>query len=347
MDKNQAIESIKNLNTEASQLYPSALITMFEIDIGNILFGRGVASQSELDSQNNTVFRFHNSLKSSTNSIVWQGKTFIAAPIQCEGFETSVKGVLPTPKLSLTTSDDGIPFLSRLKDRIFQLGGDLVGSSVQRIRTFAKFLDAVNFYDSVVPAGFSPDPFSEFARDKFFIDRKSGENKNSLSFDLVSPLDLENIRLPGRLVIEGTCPIAYRGGECGYEYASRRNSVEHDPDLTLPQFAPAISNEKDELISDLLPGIPIIDKGQFQSDIVYNKGDQVFIKHNTLLYYFVCKVNGSSVAPPNQTQWISDLCSKKIIGCDTRWGILGSAEGGGIIKGQLKFSGYPSVTRFK
>jgi len=163
----QATTSVKNVIAESFSLNPSALITLFEIDISEIGFNAGVISSTDVISENNTVFRFHNSVNLTTNSIFWQGKEYIAAPIFAEGFEITAKGALNNPKISITVDDAGIPYLSRLKDRIRELG-DIVGGKITRIRTFSRFLDAANFVGGIPPKDFSPDPNSEFPRDIFY-----------------------------------------------------------------------------------------------------------------------------------------------------------------------------------
>ncbi len=227
MDKTQARNSIIGLQAEASSLTPSPIIQFFEIDIGNIGFDRGVISETEVDGETNTIFRFHNNVKLTTNDIYWRGQTYVAIPITAEGFEIKSNGTFPTPKLSLTVSDDGIPYLSVFKNRLFELAGDLVGAKVTRFRTFAKYIDAENFFDSVPPQGFAPDPNKELSRDIYFIERKSNENKNLLEFELSSIFELEDIKLPGRRVLANTCPFQYRGEGCMYEYNTRRDIVVH------------------------------------------------------------------------------------------------------------------------
>ena len=48
------------------------------------------------------------------------------------------------------------------------------------------------------------------------IDRVSAENPELVEFELIGKLDLTNLRLPGRQVVEH-CPWIYKGSECGYK----------------------------------------------------------------------------------------------------------------------------------
>ncbi len=345
MTKTEA-QNLKLLYGESFSLNPSALVTLFQIYIGDISFSRGIINSDQLTSSSNT-FYFHNNIKLSNSSIFWQGKEYVAAPIFAEGFEITSKGVLPTPKLSLTVSDDGISQLSILKDKILQLG-DLVGAKVTRIRTLASFLDAENFYGSTPPANFSPNPNQEFPRDVYYIDRKSLENKNIIEFELASLLDVQNVKLPGRLVVANTCNATYRGCGCYYEFASRRNINEHGTidESTLPTEAPPIATEFNEQIVDLLSGINIIDKGAYDKNLRYNSGEYVYIENNNVKYYFVANGVEIPYAPPNRSYWIPELCSKQIIGCELRFGQGGGANGG-VVPGQIPFNGFPAATRFK
>jgi len=345
MTTSEAQINIRNAYSEAASLSPSALITMFEIDIGSLGFSRGIISDEDVRNEYQTVFRLHNSVRLTTNSIIWRGKEYIAAPIEADGFEITSKGTLPTPKLRMTVSDDGIPHLTIFKNKILELG-DIVGAKVTRIRTFAKYLDAENFINLKYPDGFYPSN-TELPRDIFYIDRKSLENKNTIEYELATFFDIENIKLPGRLVVANACGAKYRGHGCLYEYDARRNSYEHGEvgNSTLPTYAPPIANDKNEKFSTLLSGINIIDIGEYQPG-VYQSGQSVYINRNNLNYYFVCKGKDVETPPPNLRYWMSDACSKSVLGCELRFGIGGSASGN-VTAGQIPFGGFISVNKFK
>lgn len=380
--KSDIKESSKKINQELFSLNPSTLITLFEIDVSSLTFNKGIAwEENDKGLTSDFIFRFHNNVKLINNSITWRGADYTAVPIHSEGWEFNGKGTLPTPKLSLTVSDDGIPLMASFKDKLKQLG-DLTGAIVTRIRTFAKYLDAGNFIpkeverngvkylDSqiIIPEGFAPDPNAELPRDIYFIDRKSNENKNNLEFELGSILDIENLKLPGRLVVSTKCSACYRGEGCLYEYESRRVPKIHGtnskliPDDTADNHAGkanAVATSNDESIASILKSlnnnteVQIIDRGQFDIQALssYIMGNQVFIQRNRLLsngsfeaitqnFYFVCKVNAPLNGPPDSRYWIADDCSKNIKGCKFRYGLNGKS---GITS--LMFSGFPATNR--
>lgn len=345
MNISEASQNIKQLYAEAESLNPTALITLFEIDIGDIGFNMGNITQNEIDNEYQTVFRFHNSIKFSSNTIIWQGKQYIAAPIIAEGFDIKSNGTLPTPKLRLSVSDDGIEYLTIFKDRLYNMG-DIVGAKVTRIQTFAKFLDAENFTNGMYPNGFIPSN-TEFPRAIFYVDRKSLETKNTIEYELASLFDIENVKLPGRTVVANSCSARYRGHGCLYEYNSRRIPSEHgnQGESILPFAAPAVANDKNEKIKDLLSGIPIVDLGQYEPGI-YNSGQTVYITRNNLNYYFVCKGKDVDIAPPNLKYWIPEACSHQVNGCELRYGINGAATGN-ITLGNLMYNGFISVNSFR
>jgi lambda family phage minor tail protein L len=332
----QAAISMKNIAGELMSLNPSALLSLYEIDVSSLGFQAGIISSTEVELGINTVFRFHSNINLTVSSIFWNNNEYVAAPIETVGFETNLKGSPAVPTLSMTVSDEGIPQLTILKQRIRELG-DIVGAQVTRIRTFAKFIDITNFYNQIPPQGFNPDPSQELPRDIYYIERLANENKTSIQYEL-SPLFLvDGITLPGRIISEDSCPWNYRGEGCLYEYSNRKTYVHGNG--TLPTIAPPVATNLDELISNVVTGVSFVDKGQYNVGQSYNAGETVFIQNRGINYYFVSQVNNNNSAPPNTSGWVQDACSKRILGCKYRFLPIGS--------GILPFGGFPSVNRFQ
>jgi lambda family phage minor tail protein L len=323
MNKLQAQTSIKKINVESFSLNPSALIAFFEIDVSDLTFN---------NANSVSLFRFHNNIKLTNNSLFWQGNEYLPIPILAEGFELTSRGVLPTPTLTLhSDNNDGAYALSLFKQKIKALNY-LIGAKVIRRRTFLNNLDAMNF--EVIPPDLDPDPYAEFPKDIYFIDRKSHEDKYTIQFELSSIFDLQGLQLPNRLIVSRSCPWVYRGHGCNYEYSSRKTSVHGN--ATLPQLAPSTANDRNELIVDILAIANVTDRGAFQEKIVYRKGDSVYIEKGGIKYYFIAKQDNPVDAPPSLKYWVSDQCDKSLAGCRLRW----SKQGGG-----LPFGGFPSVNR--
>lgn len=346
MTKIEAQSSIIKLNREMSLLEPSALITMFEIDASDLAFDAGIITSTQYDN-GGLIFRFHNNIKLGRTSVFWQGNEYIAAPITAEGFEIAAKGTLPIPRLSITSNESGISFLALLKEKIRQLD-DLIGAKITRIRTFAKYLDAQNFTGITEIDNFTPDPNVEFPRDVYYIDRKASENKYSITFELASILDVEGLFLPTGTVLTDKCRWNYRGCGCFYEYANQRN-VEIHGSVTvsnLPQDAPPVANNKNELITEIVGKPTIIVKGKWQTGVTYYKGEAIFIEKRGIKYYFVCNATTTQSSPPH-SDWIADQCSQTLTGCKLRWANkdMGFEMDGQPIKGVLPFGGYPGTNK--
>lgn len=184
-------EVYSGITSEIQKLAPSSIIELFEIDAAVV---------------GGTTYRFHSGRNSLIGNIVWQGNTYSAFPIEASGFEWSGKGQLPRPTLRVSN------VLGTITALVLQFD-DLTGVKVTRIRTLARYLDAVNF-----PGGTNPtaDPTAEFARDIYYVDRKSIETRELVEFELSASLDLAGVALPRRQIVQNYCPWKYRGAECGY-----------------------------------------------------------------------------------------------------------------------------------
>jgi lambda family phage minor tail protein L len=89
----------------------------------------------------------------------------------------------------------------------------LIGAKVTRIRTLKKYLDASNFSGGT---NATADPYAEFPREIFIIDRKVAENRAVVSFELSATFDVAGVKLPRRQIIQNICPWTYKGEGCGY-----------------------------------------------------------------------------------------------------------------------------------
>jgi lambda family phage minor tail protein L len=179
------------ISSEIQKLAPSAMIQLYEIDASNV---------------GGVIYRFHSGVNQLSGDVVWQGNTFSAFPIMADGFEWNGKGQLPRPKVTVSNVLGTITALVLAYQ-------DLIGCKFTRIRTLAKYLDAVNFTGGVNPTA---DATAEFPRDIYYVDRKSGENNEMVEFELAASLDLAGVALPRRQIVQNYCPWAYRGSECGY-----------------------------------------------------------------------------------------------------------------------------------
>ena len=174
---------------------PSAIIELFTLQLSTSLHG------------SNDIFRFHaGSSLNANGEIVWKGDSYLRFPIQVTGFAFQ-KGQLPRPKMTVSNAGiipgTGIISAILLSVNETTAGNDLTGATVTRIRTLAKFIDAVNFADNT---NATADPNAEFPQEIYSIDRKSAENREVVEFELAAPTDLAGVRIPGRQATRSLFP---------------------------------------------------------------------------------------------------------------------------------------------
>ena len=118
--------------TDLQKINPSAIIELFTITTDATLHGSA------------QTYRFHNGTSLNANGdIVWAGNSYIKMPIQAEGFAFT-NGQLPRPTLTISNALGTITAIL-LNVNTVTTGIDLTGATVKRIRTLARYLDAVNF----------------------------------------------------------------------------------------------------------------------------------------------------------------------------------------------------------
>lgn len=198
---------------------PSAIIELFELQLIPAIHG------------SSEIYRFHAGTNLVNNGdVVWKGNSHLPLPIEADGFEYSGQGTLPRPKIRVSNIAGTITSI------ILSLPAGLEGAKVTRIRTLAKYLDAVNFPapgfllledgDNLLledgssfqlePVNATEDYTAEFPREIYYIDRKSAENRSVIEFELAASFDLAGVRAPKRQCIANLCPWIYRSAECGY-----------------------------------------------------------------------------------------------------------------------------------
>jgi lambda family phage minor tail protein L len=186
--------------SELQAINPGSIIELFTIELSTALHG------------SNTIYRFHNGANMNANGeVVWAGNSYLRFPIECTGFEFGSTGTLPRPKIAVSNIFGTITTIMQNVNQN-TVGNDLNGAKFIRIRTLARFLDAVNFTDNTNPYG-TPDPSAEFPQEIYFLDRKVTENRNVVTWEAQSALDLINVKLPRRIATKELFPGigAFRG----------------------------------------------------------------------------------------------------------------------------------------
>jgi lambda family phage minor tail protein L len=184
--------------SDLQAIAPSAVIELFQLELN--------ATQHGV----NETYYFHAGVNADGNgNIIWNSQTYLAFPIEATEFEYTGTGSLPRPKLRVSNIFGTITAL------ILSLPNGLEGAKVTRIRTLARYIDGANFPGGTNPYG-TPDPTAEFPREIYYVDRKGGENRDLIEFELAAAFDLVGVRAPKRQCVSNICQWIYRGSECGY-----------------------------------------------------------------------------------------------------------------------------------
>jgi lambda family phage minor tail protein L len=217
------------LKNDIQKLEPGSLVTLIEVDTssfgGDVLYfhGHNIAfSQKAVENLINPLYA--GSLKwyagtlerpigeggvpSGTGiPIFWKGNKYTAWPCQVEGIEADSTGQPTSPTLAVGNIDGTISSLCLFFD-------DLVQAKVTIRQTLSKYLDSENF-TTINP---DADPTQEVV-ETWYIDAKTQEDNQTITWQLSNPADLSGQIIPARL-ITGMCQWAlkgdYRGADCGY-----------------------------------------------------------------------------------------------------------------------------------
>lgn len=193
---------MSQIHAEIQSLAPSALIEVFELNLKN--------------TPSKNVYYFHAGTNKLEQPIVWQGVTYDPWPVEASGFDIVTQGTLPRPTIKIAN-------VGGLVSAEVQANNDLVGATVIRRRTFARFLDAVNFPEGNKYANVN----EKLPDESWFIEQKKTESRLQVEFELSSVFDLMGVQLPFRQVVKNGCQWQYRSTECGYTgpYMDKNNKL--------------------------------------------------------------------------------------------------------------------------
>ncbi|WEE38329.1 phage minor tail protein L [Acinetobacter sp. TAC-1] len=222
-----------SLNSDYQKLYVDGLITLFELDAsalgagilrfhGHIAFQdwekiySSIGSDGLIGSDSDLIGKVFDvgTDKVWQRNIIWQGKTFSAMAIQADGMEMNSTGRASSPTLSMANNIDGLQ--NAVSAYCLQFN-DFAGARLTVISTLAKYIDAENFSQG------NPTASNEAENQLWFIEQKTSENMEQVTFELSNPIDFEGQRIPIRQVSSQChwCMMGdYRGEECGYTGAA-------------------------------------------------------------------------------------------------------------------------------
>lgn len=214
------------LNSDFQKLYVDGLITLFELDAralgAGILRFHGhisyedweriysyIGSSALLGDEAQLIGEVFENGENKVwmRNIIWQGETFEPMALEVSGLEMRSDGKASAPTLSMANNIGGIQ--GAVSAYCLQFG-DFAGAKLKVITTLAKYLDAENFSSGNATA--NP---SEKREQIWFIEQKTSENAQQVTFELSNPVDFEGLKIPTRQ-ISNYCNWEYRSEECGY-----------------------------------------------------------------------------------------------------------------------------------
>lgn len=214
------------LNSDFQKLYVDGLITLFELDAralgagilrfhGHISYKdweriyTSIGSSELIGADTGLIGKVHDLSDEKTwyRNIIWQGETFEPMALEVSGLEMRSDGKASAPTLSMANNIGGIQ--GAVSAYCLQFG-DFAGAKLKVITTLAKYLDAENFSTGNPTAN-----SSEKREQIWFIEQKTSENSQQVTFELSNPVDFEGLKIPTRQ-ISNYCNWEYRSEECGY-----------------------------------------------------------------------------------------------------------------------------------
>lgn len=215
-----------SLSSDFQKLSVAGLVTLYELDASKLGLGilrwHGHMSYEDWE----YIYEFANRAQFANKSkrvaatgaddivvpdIIWNGNEYKPVSIQSDGLEIRGDGKASTPSLVITSDLNGVKGMTR---RLCRQYNDFAGAKLTVIRTSAKYLDAANFADGNPTAN-----VNEYRKQVWYIEHKTDDNADSITFELSNPVDFEGARIPAR-EITSFCHWGvtggYRGQECAY-----------------------------------------------------------------------------------------------------------------------------------
>lgn len=222
-----------SLNSDFQKLYVDGIVTLFELDASKLGAGvlrfhghisyqdwekiySSIGSSGLMGTDTGSIGKVFDvgTDKVWQRNIIWQGQSYSAMSIQATGLEMNSSGKASSPTLSMANNIDGLQ--NAVSAYCLQFN-DFAGAKLTIIETLAKYLDAENFSQG------NPTASNEAEKQLWFIEQKTSENMEQVTFELSNPIDFEGQRIPMRQISSQChwCMMGdYRGEECGYTGAA-------------------------------------------------------------------------------------------------------------------------------
>jgi lambda family phage minor tail protein L len=161
---------------EITSLSPPPLIQLYDLDLGPI--------------GSTGTFHFVPGAL-DTGLVQWRGISYQAVPVECEGFEKSGQGSLPTPTIRIARNDVVASAVIAFND--------IIGARLIRWQTFKNYLDGQP----------NANPNVYFPPDIFYFDQKT-RHDTVIEWKLAASIDQQGRQIPNRVAVQNFCFWRYR-----------------------------------------------------------------------------------------------------------------------------------------
>ncbi|MBI1408647.1 phage minor tail protein L [Acinetobacter baumannii] len=222
-----------SLNSDFQKLYVDGLIHLYELDAsslgagilrfhGHIAFQdwekiySSIGSEGLIGADTGSIGKIFDTgdQKVWNRNIIWQGQVFEPMALEVSGLEMRSDGKASAPTLSMANNIGGIQ--NAVSALCLQFS-DFAGAKLKVITTLAKYLDAENFSQGNLTAS------NEAKEQLWYIEQKTSENAQAVTFELSNPIDFEGLKIPVRQISNYChwCAMGnFRGEECQYTGAA-------------------------------------------------------------------------------------------------------------------------------
>lgn len=347
------------IDTVQLQETDDALVTLFDVTLPS---GTVTHFFDGLDDGSNNIYFPQKELDSDSSSSTYNKyplKEYVAIPIQIEGIEFSSAGAANRPTLSVANipilsrsisnnsdgADDEADILDILNSEGITSNEDLLNSKVVIRRTLlSKTYNSTSAHPSSSPV--------EFPSQTYVIDRVSAENNVIVQFELATPIDIEGVVLPNRVVIGRYCPWKYQG----HFYPDRsKDPVEASEDggcIWPLDSSGRFFDKDDNVITKNISSIPTYDAGTNNGPRALGYKTKTIRNGHTEIWETIRAVpaetsNGQHSPITSKGYWKrADVCGKTLNSCKIRFQGNNSDDtlNSSFV---LPFGGFPGAKQFK
>ena len=337
------------IDTVQLQSTEESLVDLFDITLPN---GTAVYFANGLGNGEDNIYFSTKVLDTNSQSATYNKyplNEYIAIPIEISGVETASSGAANRPNLSLANipilarglvnnsdgTDDETTLQEILEDEGITGNEDLLGSRVVVRKTFlSKTYKSTDTAPSSSPV--------EFPSQTYILDRVSAENNVLVEFELASPMDVEGVKLPSRIVVGKYCPWRYQG-----HFIEEKDSTNASKDggCTWPldsngRFFDVNNNVITKNISTI---------STWSNSTSYNKDDKVktTTKNHTQIWVALRAVPVNKNPENQKSYWKRlDVCGKTLEACKIRF--QGNNTSNSLdTRYILPFGGFPGSRQFR